>query len=87
MSDRHRAPGANHGFGNKNYQGAVEMKEDSQPMRLSKRTSKRTETLWRRVMREGHTLDQVAVESRMKPARLERLLIAMGKRRAMALKS
>jgi hypothetical protein len=37
-------------------------------------------------MREGHPVDQVAVECRIKPERLERLLIAVSKRRALALK-
>lgn len=55
-------------------------------MQLSKRTSERAATLWRRVMREGHAVDQVAVECRIKPARLERLLFAIGKRRAIALR-
>jgi len=54
---------------------------------ISKRVSIRAERLWRRVMREGHSVDVVARECGMRPARLERLLIAVSKRRSAALRT
>ena len=54
---------------------------------LTKKMSARAERLWRRVMREGQPIDAVARECGIRPARLERLLIAIGKRRSVALRN
>jgi hypothetical protein len=55
-------------------------------MSNKKKPAARAERLWRRVMREGRTVEEVAREQRMSPARLERILMALSKRRAHTLK-
>jgi hypothetical protein len=53
----------------------------------TKRTSQRAQDLWRLVMREGQSVDQVATACGIARARLERLLIAIGKRQARSLQN
>jgi hypothetical protein len=55
-------------------------------MSNKKKPSVRAERLWTRVMREGRSLEEVAREQRMSPVRLERILMALSKRRALTLK-
>jgi hypothetical protein len=50
-------------------------------MPLKEKQARRSAELWRRVMREGRSVDEVAREFSIAPTRLERLLIAFGRRR------
>jgi hypothetical protein len=51
-------------------------------MQLTVRRSSRAEALWRYVMREGRSIEEVAREQALSQRRLEQLLLAFGKRRA-----
>ncbi len=51
-------------------------------MPFKEKQARRRAELWRRVMREGRPLDEVAREFALAPNRVERLLIALGRRRA-----
>jgi hypothetical protein len=51
-----------------------------------KRTSQRAQLLWRSVMREGRSVDDVARQEGMSLSRLERMLVAIGRRWAAKLR-
>ena len=55
-------------------------------MSNKKKPSARAEKVWTRVMREGNSVEEVAREQRMSRVRLERILMALSKRRALSLK-
>jgi hypothetical protein len=56
-------------------------------MSNKKKPSARAEKVWTRVMREGLSVDDVAREQQMSRPRLERILMALSKRRAQSLKT